>query len=194
MSLWRHAPRTVHGFCAPGVDVPLIGGEVVLLHMWCILAASEGMLTVTFTLIDLGQLFRSLRGKQPQRMIAEMAGVDQTTVSALERAETQNPSFVSVVRVGATLGLSPNHIAHLMGLWAHPDELAHEVDPSLALVHNQLMFEMSQTDTEREYVLLWRGLRSVLRDARERRVLREAEDAIPSIPGFPVKGDVNNLP
>lgn len=45
------------------------------------------------------------------------AGVSQNLISKLERAAQREPSFITLVKVGAALGLSPNELATLLGVW-----------------------------------------------------------------------------
>lgn len=42
-----------------------------------------------------------------QAQLAEMAGVDQTTISDIERGRNKNPSWETVCRIAKALGVEP---------------------------------------------------------------------------------------
>ena len=73
-----------------------------------------------------------------QAQIAEQADISASTMSRLLNAgrvtdarQVGRPAFRDVVAVGMVLGLAPNDIARLLGLWPAAEEGGEETDPTL---------------------------------------------------------------
>jgi transcriptional regulator with XRE-family HTH domain len=45
-----------------------------------------------------------------QAQLAQQSGVDQTTISDIERGRNRNPSWETVVRISRALGVEPHEI------------------------------------------------------------------------------------
>lgn len=59
---------------------------------------------------------KEIRGRLTQQELAELAGVDQTTISDLENGRIKKPSWETVARLSAALSVSPAELFPVDGL------------------------------------------------------------------------------
>lgn len=109
---------------------------------------------------------RELRGLSQPR-ISQLTGMSQTARSALERGEISSPTFHDMVLLARALGIDPNHMAALAGLW----EVEEDDPPELRQAFDEIrrLARRESEDSLRELIVVLRALVSVWRQRHEAR-------------------------
>lgn len=118
---------------------------------------------------EFGERLRALRELRgiSQTRLSQLTGISQTAISALERGSIANPTFRDLVAIGRSLGIDPNHMAALLGLW----EVEEDDPPELRQAFDEIrrLARRESEDSLRELIVVLRALVSVWRQRHEAR-------------------------
>lgn len=107
-----------------------------------------------FKVAEFGEMLRDIRGNRSQQEVETESGVDQHTLSNLERGQTKSPSFVTICKLADYYGLTPNDMGAMAGLFApagaEEDMFAPDVSRELQRVW-QLMLELETPSKQRAF-------------------------------------------
>jgi transcriptional regulator with XRE-family HTH domain len=124
-----------------------------------------------FDSAEFGELLRALRRGRSQMSVAEASGVPQHTISAYERGEIQQPSFVVICKLAKHYEVSPNDMAALAGLYPPPadDDESYPPDVSRELQFILwMMTDLRSPSLQRKFAKLLREAAGHIQSERER--------------------------